>query len=117
MLIYALIMNKIRQIRSFSKSLKDTLDKNLYIPKTTPKTLKTPDFYEQTQEMKDMFGQDHKTPYEKYDLHLPRTEAPGGPMSMYDRMHKKQNYKDARRLMKFMFGLGLLGVLYIYRLN
>lgn len=56
-------------------------------------------------DMKKQFGEDYKTPDEKYDLHLPRTDNPDGGKSMYDRFHEENQYKHSTYLLR---GLGLI---------
>ena len=95
-----------RIIRSFVAN--NNFEKGQYIPRTEPKPLKVKETYaELGQEMKNLFGQDYKTPYEKYDVHLPRTSSPDGPMPMYDRIHQKSNYKKAKRLAGFLFAIAM----------
>ena len=77
-----------------------------YIKRTTPKPPK--DSYtlqEKAQDMKQIFGEEYKSPFEKYDLHLPRTEVPGGPMPQYERLNRKDNFRRIRILM----GIGAFG--------
>jgi hypothetical protein len=73
-----------------------------YVPRKgekPPKIVKT--FQEQGEEMKKMFGQEYKGPYDKYDLHLPRTSVPGGPVSQYERLNRKDDFRRTRNLLWF----------------
>ena len=87
-----------------------------FIPKTTPKIDKSlRSFQEDAQSFKEKFGQDYVSPFEKYDLHLPRSGILGGPETMEERLHKKNDYKIMRNLTKvFLVFSGLL-VFYFLR--
>ena len=62
-----------------------------FIPKTTPKVeVKLRSFQEDAEIFKEKFGKDYVSPFEKYDLHLPRSSILGGPDSMEERLHKKK---------------------------
>ncbi|CAG9333848.1 unnamed protein product [Blepharisma stoltei] len=66
-------------------------------------------------DMKNQFGQDYKTPDEKYDLHVPRAGTPEGGKTQYERFHENNNFQQARNVMKFIGFLIVLGSVYIYR--
>lgn len=88
----------LRLISSEKSQIK--LDPSQYIPRTQPKVIVTETDSENMQEMKKLFGQDFKTPYEKYDLIVPRVDNPEGPKSSYDRYHEKTGYKESKKLIR-----------------
>lgn len=84
-----------------------------FIPKTTPKVeVKLRSFQEDAEIFKEKFGKDYVSPFEKYDLHLPRSSILGGPDSMEERLHKKNDYKSMRNLTKIFLVLSALSVTY-----
>lgn len=100
--------------RLFSKSI---LNSSQYIKKPdidTEKVSQGPK--EQSEKMKKVFGEEYKTPFEKYDLFVPRTEI-GDNKTMYERYHEKNQYKDSKKLLGFLAGVSLCITGYIYKDN
>jgi len=60
---------------------------------------------ERFEHMKEEYGEDYKTPEEKYDLHLPRVDTPEGGKSQEERYHEKTNYKDSKVLIRWTVGI------------
>lgn len=54
-------------------------------------------------EMKAKFGKDYQTPFDKYDLHLPRVDAPDFGKSQYDRHHERDEYAGSRKILKLIW--------------
>ena len=108
-----------RIIRFFSDDLhKIQLNKDQYIPRNEPKVKKVPiSPAESSENMKKILGEDYKTPYEKYDLHVPRVEFGSDQKSSFDRHHEKTNYAQSKRLIQITIAIGLISVYYIYKDN
>ena len=94
----------LRQIRRFFsdqeriQKLLDSLPKDSYIPKpgkgyVHPHNKVKGSMPEYFQEMKQQFGEEFKTPDEKYDLHVPKHEAQGV-KSSFQRYHEKHNFSQ-----------------------
>lgn len=83
--------------RLFSEKANFKLDPSQYVPRQTEKEPKTS--YSNTSKAKDMkkkFGEEYTSPYEKWDLVVPRTDAIDGPKSQYRRLSEKSNFREAR---------------------
>lgn len=115
----------LRQIRRYIseqqrvQQLLDSLPKDQYLPKAgrgyTHPHLKVkgsmPEYFE---DMKQQFGQDYKTPDEKYDLHVPKHEAQGT-KSSFERYHERHNFSQSRAIMRILFGGLIVGSLVYQR--
>ena len=70
-------------------------------------------FEERFQDMKDLFGEDYKTPSEKYDLHFPRVQATGE-KDFHERYNEKQGFWKGKILLWGLVGVFLCGTGFVY---
>ena len=101
--------------RLFSEINKTSLKFGQYVPRREEKdkqlgtTLK-----DGSDSMKKVFGEDYKTPHEKYDLHVPRAEV-GDNKTSYDRHHEKTKYKDSKKIIGFLTFTAFALAYYTYK--
>mmetsp|Transcript_14700 Transcript_14700/g.27241 ORF Transcript_14700/g.27241 Transcript_14700/m.27241 type:complete len:159 (+) Transcript_14700:2335-2811(+) len=65
-------------------------------------------FKEGFDSMKEKFGPDYQTPYDKYDLHVPKVEVQEDNRSNFRRYHERHDFYQSKTLMMLCF-LGLFG--------
>lgn len=109
----------LRIIRKFSDFQKFSLDTDRIIPKSNPSEPKeTLGFQAKSNKMKAVFGEEYKSPYEKYDIQVPRTSIYDGPKSLETRLNEKNNYKQITNLYRFLSCLFALGTgLFFYSIH
>lgn len=64
-----------------------------YIPSSKAQPVKRVSSYkERFDEMKEKFGSDYETPFDKYDLHVPKVEVQEDNRSSFRRYHERHGF-------------------------
>ena len=109
----------LRNFRKFSDFKKFSLDPDHIFPKPNPNEPKVNLGHKgKSDKMKAVFGGEYQSPYEKYDIQVPRTSIIDGPKPLETRLNEKDNFKKITNLYRFLFSVFALGTgLYFYFLH